>query len=105
MEIKKKFTADAWVAGKELKARIPSSSPQVWQVKYYKYYCRCHENGSFSVHSFNEHSLSHYTQVAEGTVIRKHDFLNCIKCIYRYSTKGGNRVCTQNIGKQINDKA
>ena len=38
----------------------------------YRWY---HENGSFSVNSFNEHylSISQYTtQVAEGTVFRKH---------------------------------
>ena len=35
-------------------------------------YSLFHENGSFSVYSFNEHYKSPSTQVAEGTVFRKH---------------------------------
>ena len=40
----------------------------------YRYF---HENGSFSVlHSFDERYLSHSTQVAEGTIFRKHKVVN-----------------------------
>ena len=49
---------------------------------YFIYYCWFHENGSFSVHSFNEHYLvsiypMYSSQVAEGTVFRKHIVLIC----------------------------
>ena len=41
-------------------------------------YSLFHENGSSSEHSFDEHYLSLSTQVAKGTVFRKHTVFNVL---------------------------
>ena len=56
----------------------------------YRWY---HENGSFSVNSFNEHylSISQYTtQVAEGTVFRKHMVCNPNNIVTGFSSMAVN---------------
>ena len=46
-------------------------------------YSLFHENGSSSEHSFDEHYLSLSTQVAKGTVFRKHTVFNVLLFLFQ----------------------